>query len=104
MAAISSSEQFTSPDPPATVRSKALDWFKSYTYKIEADEPSRLVVYTGSQAKMRLLGGAFIAASSLPTRTTVDFAPSGAGTAVTVSAQDSVGLGVKTGMKGRYER
>lgn len=103
MAAITSADQFTSTLAPADVRSKVLDWFKSYAYKIEEDEPIRLVVYSGSQVKMRLLGGAFIAASSLPTRTTIEFAPSGAGTSVTVSAQDSVGLGVKTGMKGKYE-
>ena len=103
MAAITSSEQFTTTVPPAEARSRMLEWFKNYTYKIEADEPDRLVVYSGSQVKMRLLGGAFIAPSSLPTRTTIEFAPSGAGTSVTVRAQDSVGLGVKTGMKGKYE-
>jgi hypothetical protein len=103
MAAITSSARFTSTLAAADVRSKALDWFKSYTYKIEVDEPSELVVYTGSQVKMRLLGGAFIAGSSLPTRTTIELAASGAGTAVTITARDSVGLGVKTGMKGKYE-
>jgi hypothetical protein len=29
--------------------------------------------------------------------------PSGTGTSVSVTAQDSVGLGAKTGMKGKYE-
>ena len=103
MAAISTAEQFTTSLSPADARAKAIEWFASYTYKIEVDEPAKLVVYTGSQVKMRLLGGAFIAGSSLPTRTTIELAPSGAGTAVTVTAQDSVGLGVKTGMKGKYE-
>lgn len=104
MAAISASDQFSTSLSPPDVRAKALEWFASYTYKIEVDEPAKLVVHTGSQVKMRLLGGAFIAESSLPARTTIELAPSGAGTAVTVTAQDSVGLGVKTGMKGKYER
>lgn len=104
MASISQSVQFTTPLGPADVRAKALEWFASYTHKIEGDEPNRLTVYTGSQVKMRLLGGAFIAESSLPTRTTIELAPSGSGTSVSITSQDSVGLGVKTGMKGKYER
>lgn len=104
MAPIVHSDQFTTQLVPADVRAKALEWFAGYTHKVEGDEPSRLTVHTGSQVKMRLLGGAFIAESSLPTRTTIDLVPSGAGTSVSVTAQDSVGLGVKTGMKGKYER
>jgi hypothetical protein len=104
LASISHSEQFTTPLGAVDVRAKALEWFAGYSHKIEGDEPNRLTVYTGSQAKMRLIGGAFIADSSLPTRTTIELTPSGTGTSVSVTAQDSVGLGVKTGMKGKYER
>jgi len=104
LAPIVQSDQFTTPLGPADVRAKALEWFARYTHKVEGDEPSRLTVHTGSQVKMRVLGGAFIAESSLPTRTTIDLAPSGTGTSVSVTAQDSVGLGVKTGMRGKYER
>jgi hypothetical protein len=104
MALITSSTEFTSTLPPAEVRSTAIEWFNDYAYRIEEDEPSRLTVYTGSQTKMRLIGGAFVAGSTLPTRTTIEMTPSGSGTSVSVRAEDSVKVGVKTGMKGKYQK
>jgi hypothetical protein len=104
MGLITTTDQFTSTLGPADVRARALDWFKGYAFKLEENRPDRLVVYTGSHVKMRLLGGAFIAGSSLPTRTTLELSPSGSGTTVKVTAEDSVKVGVKTGMKGKYER
>ena len=47
---------------------------------------------------------AFIAASSLPTRTAVSIASADAGSTVEVTARDAVGLGLKTGMKRKYEQ
>jgi hypothetical protein len=81
------------------VRERTIAWFAHLTHRVDVDEPGRLVVSSGSQAKMRLLGGAFIARSSLPTRTEIAWV----GGDVTVTAQDAVGFGVKTGMKGKYE-
>jgi hypothetical protein len=104
MGMITSTAQFNSTLPPAQVREKAIDWFKSYSYKIEEDAPGRLTVYSGSQVKMRLIGGAFVAGSTLPTRTTLELTPSGAGTDVKVMAEDSVKVGIKTGMKGKYQK
>lgn len=104
MAPIDHTVTFTSSLAPDAAREKALAWFSTYTYKVEDDQPGALTVYTGSQAKMRLLGGAFIAASSLPTRTTLAIAPSGSGSEVTVTTHDSVGFGVKTGMKKKYQQ
>ena len=49
-------------------------------------------------------GGAFIAASSLPTRTIVTIDSGSGGSKVGVTAQDAVGFGLKTGMRGKYER
>ena len=58
---------------------------------------------TGSQAKMRILGGAFIANTSLPARTNVSLQAGAGGTEVTAVAADAVGFGAKVGMKGKYE-
>ncbi len=50
---------------------------------------------------MRILGGAFIAASSLPTRTVVETTGDGQ---VAVAVTDAMGFGAKTGIRGKYER
>lgn len=102
MAALSHREQFTAPVSPDTARQRVLDWFAKYRPRA-SEITGGLEIKTGSQLKMRLLGGAFIAASSLPTRTTVTLTPSGGATDVTVVAEDTVTVGVKFGMKRKYE-
>jgi hypothetical protein len=103
VAPITHTDTFTVSLDATQVRERALAWFSSVSFKIAVDTPDRLEVKSGSQAKMRGLGGAFIAATSLPTRTVVTMAPSGATTEVTVTASDAVGFGAKTGMKKKYE-
>jgi carbon monoxide dehydrogenase subunit G len=97
------STSFTANLDPGQVRERVLGWFASYTHRVTSETAEQLVVASGSQAKMRLVGGAFIAGSSLPTKTVVMMQPSGAGTEVSVTAQDAVGIGLKTGMKGKYD-
>jgi hypothetical protein len=104
VAAISLSDTFAASTDAAGVRERVLSWFAQLPHSVVSDGPERIEIKTGSQAKMRLLGGALIAASSLPIRTVVTLEPSSGGTWVTVTASDAVGFGVKTGMKGKYER
>jgi hypothetical protein len=103
MAPITHTDTFTVSLDVAQVRERVLAWFASVSFKVADDTPDRLEVKSGSQAKMRGLGGAFIAATSLPTRTVITMVPSGATTEVTVTASDAVGIGAKTGMKAKYD-
>ena len=102
MAALSHREDFTAPIAEDVVRERVLAWFEKYRPRV-AEAPNALAIKTGSQVKMRLIGGAFIAGSSLPTRTTVSMKPSGGATNVSVVAEDTVTVGVKLGMKRKYE-
>jgi hypothetical protein len=104
MAPLNRSVKFQSSLAPDAARERALGWFGGYQYKVAHDSPDRLEVKTGSQTKMRLLGGAFIAASSLPTLVTLTIRPAASGSEIEVAAQDAVVVGIKTGMKGKYER
>ena len=104
MAPLSTSQTFDVSLAPAEVRARVLTWFRPYAHRVVVDTIDRLEVASGSQAKMRLIGGAFIAASSLPTRTIVTMEPHDGRTQAGVTAQDAVGFGLKTGMKGKYER
>jgi hypothetical protein len=103
MAPLTHTDTFTVTLTPAAVRDRVLTWFRPYAHRVVVDTVDQLEVASGSQAKMRLLGGAFIAASSLPTRTVVSIVPAGASSTVEVTARDAVGFGVKTGMKHKYE-
>ncbi len=107
MAPLSSTETFTTGLGPADVLARTQEWFAKYKGQVVATEDGTIEVKSGSQAKMRLIGGAFIAGSSLPARTTITMVPNpedGAGTEVTVTALDAVGFGVKTGMKTKYQK
>ncbi len=104
MAPLTTTQTFDVAFPPAEVRARVLTWFRPYAHRVVVDTVDRLEVASGSQAKMRLIGGVFIAASSLPTRTIVTMEPNAGGTRADVTAQDAVGFGLKTGMKRKYEQ
>jgi hypothetical protein len=104
MAPISRTASYTTSMRATEVSEKAQAWFAPVPIRIVANTADRVEITTGSQAKMRLLGGAFIASTSLPTRTVLTMVESGTGTQVTVTADDAVGFGVKTGMNGKYQQ
>jgi hypothetical protein len=104
MAPITRAVTFGSSRRPAEVFEAAKSWLASRaSTSIAVTAPDRVEIKSGSQAKMRAIGGAFIAATSLPARTIVEARLGTGGTEVTVTAQDAVGLGLKTGMKRKYE-
>ena len=104
MAPLTHADTFDVSGSPAEVRDGVLTWFRPYQHRVVVDTLDRLEVISGSQAKMRLIGGAFIAGSSLPTRTIVTIDAGAAGSKVGVTAQDAVGFGLKTGMRRKYEQ
>jgi hypothetical protein len=58
----------------------------------------------GSQVLLRLVGGMFIPTSKFPMRATAALTPAGAGTTVTLEVADAMGVGLKAGIKRKYER
>jgi hypothetical protein len=102
VAPLSSTESFTTELAPADVLVRAQEWFAPYKGEVVGSDDGTIVVKSGSQMKMRLIGGAFIAGSSLPAITRVTLTANGPATDVTVTAEDAVGFGMKTGMKGKY--
>lgn len=102
MAPISHSETFSVSLSPEQVRERVLAWFEPLRCTVIGDTSDRLEVKSGSQAKLRFLGGAFIGAGSLPTRTVVEMSVVDGTTQVTVTASDAIGFGAKTGIKSKY--
>lgn len=101
MTKLNRSDTFRSTVGAEEIRSRVAAWFEHLDHKFVTDTPERLEITSGSQLKLRLIGGAFIAGSSLPTRTIVERAADGQ---VTVIVTDAIGFGIKTGMRAKYER
>ena len=101
MAPLTRSETFRPTVAADDIRPRVAAWFDHLDHRIVTDTPELLEITSGSQLKLRLIGGAFIAASSLPTRTVVERAADGE---VTITVSDAMGFGIKTGMRGKYER
>jgi len=101
MAKLIRTETFRPSVAPDEIRGRVAAWFDHLDHKVVADAPDRLEITSGSQLKLRLIGGAFIAGSSLPTRTVVE---QGADGQVTITVTDAIGFGIKTGMRQKYER
>jgi hypothetical protein len=101
MAPLTRTESFRPTVSAGEVRDRVMAWFEHLDHKLVDDSPGRLEIRSGSQLKLRLLGGAFIAGSSLPARTLVETTVDGQ---VTVTVSDAMGFGAKTGMRRKYER
>jgi|TARA_B100001146_G_scaffold53882_1_gene47204 hypothetical protein len=61
-------------------------------------------VTTGSQVKMRLIGGAFGSASWIPTKIVVHLDSSGDETEVKASVSENIGLGGSAGMRKKIQQ
>jgi hypothetical protein len=105
MATLSRSATFVTSDPPAAAVERCRAWLeRRASAEVVIQETDHLEMVSGSQVKLRLIGGAFVAPASLPVRTIVDAAATVTGSELTVTATDAVGFGLKTGMKKKYER
>lgn len=104
MAQIVAEETWVTSLDAERARAAVESFFAQERIEVKSQSAGELTGYQGSQLQMRLLGGAFINPKKLPKRAIVRLEPAGGGTTVTARFEDAVGVGAKTGMKGRYER
>jgi hypothetical protein len=100
---ITTSRQLTIAAPPDQARQRVQAALSAQGGKV-ADDGAGLSAKFGSQLLLRLVGGWFIPAGKFPMKATATFSPAGAGTSVTIDVADAMGVGVKAGIKGKYER
>lgn len=62
--------------------------------QVEDRGPGRLVLYQGSQWKMRLLGGWFVSPRTIPKRLVLTLEPCEVGVAVRMELSEAVGFGI----------
>lgn len=69
---------------------------------LEADL-RRIEATLGSEATTRFFGGFFVSKETLPVRIVLQMNESAAETEVDVKIQDDIGVGIRTGMAGKYK-
>lgn len=97
---ITITETVTTGYSPAEAQQRLATHFGS---KVVANTPGTLVATSGSKVAIRLLGAYLMPKAWMPTKTTVEFAPSGRGCQATVACSDNFGFGIRTGMRRRYQ-
>lgn len=100
---ISTTRQITLASTPDRARELMQQAMVARKGKIQTDE-AVLTAKFGSQLMLRLIGGWLIPVSAFPVKADATFAPVDGGTAVTINVADSMGVGMKAGMKGKYEK
>jgi len=83
-------------------RQRAHDFYASVNAKVSDGEEGRVVAPRGSRVLIRILGAYLMPKSWMPTKATLSFAEAEKGCRVDITVADNYGLGVRTGIKGRY--
>jgi hypothetical protein len=71
--------------------------------KVRRNEPGMVMVRTGSQLAIRVLGAYLMPRRWMPTKLIVSFTASGSGCDAAVTCADDFGFGLRVGMRGRYQ-
>jgi len=83
-------------------RRRAHDFFASVNAKVSDDEEGRVVATRGSRVLIRILGAYMMPKSWMPTKAMLGFAEAERGCRVDITVADNFGVGVRTGVKGRF--
>ena len=71
--------------------------------KVRRNEPGMVMVGSGSQFVIRMLGAYLMPRRWMPTKIIVSFTASGTGCNAAVTCADDFGFGLRAGMRGRYQ-
>ena len=83
-------------------RQRAHDFYGSINAKVSEDGEGRIVATRGSRVLIRVLGAYLMPKSWMPTKATLSFTEAEKGCRLDITVADNYGLGVRTGIKGRY--
>ena len=83
-------------------RQRSHDFYASVNATMSEDGEGRFTATRGSRVLIRILGAYLMPKSWMPTKATLSFADAEKGCRVDVTVADNYGLGIRTGIKGRY--
>jgi hypothetical protein len=102
MARFETTSRFTTEVKPQDVQVRFLMELGARGAHMQTVAENYLEAQTGSQVGSRMKGGAFTKPSEWPMRTTIVITTGDSATLVQVTCVDTLGLGVKVGLRGKY--
>jgi hypothetical protein len=103
MAAIADAESFTTDLSVEEVTERFRAFHSSKGGAVTTASDGALEGTTGSQVKVRLLGAFFVSRSQWPLKTRLRLEPTPDGTDVEMTVADDFGIGIRTGIKAKYD-
>ena len=100
---LSHSDQFSTGVSPDEAAQRFEAWHAVNGGRFEKAADGSLEGTTGKKVAVRILGAFFVPRSWWPLKTTVRLTPAANGTSVDMTVADNFGLGIRTGMKGKYD-
>ncbi len=94
----------TSPLPLGEIKTKIVSYIASKKGRLESSTEYKIAWSSGSAVKIRLLGGMAVSQSSLPVQVELIFAESSDNTKVEINITDTLGFGIRAGIKNKYEQ
>jgi hypothetical protein len=85
-----------------TLRTVNIELLRKNATLLEANS-KRIEATLGSEARTRLFGGFFVSKETLPVKITLQMNESATETEVDTTIQDNMGVGLRTGMVGKYK-
>ena len=102
MATATRSEQFDTGLSPDEAARRFQEYHSSKGGKVTAMPDGSLQGTTGKKVATRILGAFFVPRSWWPLKTKVRLTPDGSRTSVEIVVADNFGIGIRTGMRGKY--
>ena len=95
---------FETSIPLAEARDRILAALAERNGNIKVNYPTEILVKLGSGAKTRFLGGMWIDKQNFPRDVMVSLREFGGNTRVKISVRDTLGVGSRAGMSGKYQQ
>lgn len=102
MARLEHSDSFTTARSPQDAQQAALNYFASIGAQVGTVSPNYVEASSGSQAAIRVKGGLFAKGADYPMRMSATIEPDGDGSKVSLNLVDTLGFGIKAGLRNGY--
>ena len=86
----------------AQARERITEYFASVKATVSQSAGGEIVATRGSRVLIRILGAYLMSRNLIPTKATVGFTETERGCRVDITVADNFGVGIRTGVKGRF--
>ncbi|MGA3191419.1 MAG: hypothetical protein ABSD73_02770 [Candidatus Bathyarchaeia archaeon] len=100
---ISDTRKWKVNKPAEEVRKTVVNTLASKKATLLEASTTRIEAKIGSEAKTRFLGGIFVSKETLPVKMTMQINETGGESEINATIMDNLGVGLRTGMEGKYK-